>query len=62
LEQKKYDQGRSNSFQMVLIAEERVLSTVLQIQSTERAKLRIKNQLKIILDDYMGYFAGVEND
>jgi outer membrane protein TolC len=62
LEQKKYDQGRSNSFQMVLIAQERVLSTVLQIQSTERAKLRIKNQLKIILDDYMGYFAGVENE
>lgn len=53
LELKKYRQGRSNSFQFVLSAQERTLSTEIQVESLIRAKWHVINHLNGLLDTYV---------
>lgn len=53
LELKKYNQGRSNSLQFVLSAQERTLTTEIQVESLIRAKWHVINQLNSLLDIYV---------
>lgn len=56
LELKKYRQGRSNSFQFVLSAQERTLSTELQVENLKRAKDHVLNRLNTLLDMYVSQY------
>jgi hypothetical protein len=56
LELKKYRQGRSNSFQFVLSAQERTLSTELQLEGLKRAKRHVVNRLNTVLDLYVSNY------